>query len=150
MTASCLGLNVLTNIYLIMQFSVRIALIEMRLDELHGDGFCWSLTIPTALVTVKLTVRTNFDDSCQVCVRAPGPRKTSTFNQRFQCHVYVHSKDPVTKSGVFFPRWFNCESGMDTWLHIFIWGEVITNPCPNCNGDLTKPQLKLGHRWIFT
>ena len=35
-----------------------------------------------------------------------------------------------------------------TWMinHIdgFVW-DVITHPCPNFNGGLTKPPLKLGH-----
>ena len=36
-----------------------------------------------------------------------------------------------------------------TYIHSFIW-DVITNPCRNFNGGLTKPPLKLGHGSVIT
>ena len=42
-----------------------------------------------------------------------------------------------------------------TWIwtshysHIRQW-DVITHPCHNFNGGLTKPPLKLGHGWVIT
>ena len=33
--------------------------------------------------------------------------------------------------------------------HVKLWG-VITHPCPNFNGGLAKPPLKLGHGWVIT
>ena len=38
----------------------------------------------------------------------------------------------------------NLDKGMDKWSHYSFVYDVITNPCPNFNGVLTKPPLELG------
>ena len=38
---------------------------------------------------------------------------------------------------------------MSNHIYSFIWN-VITHPCPNFNGSLTKSPLKLRHVWVIT
>ena len=38
---------------------------------------------------------------------------------------------------------------ISNYIHVKQW-DVITHPCPNFNGGLIKPLLKLGHGWVIT
>ena len=38
---------------------------------------------------------------------------------------------------------------LSNYIRVKQW-DIITHPCPNFNGGLVKPPLKLGHGWLIT
>ena len=94
------------------------------------------------------------------------PRKKWQFIvEKILCNSEVH-KTIRRRNITFVPHTYNgrhifCMSGpivniviqirplTNNHIHCFKW-DVITHPCPNFNGGLVKPPLKLGYGWVTT
>ena len=77
---------------------------------------------------------------------------SSLAEKRFStCHFHERFRSAylMVSWGHIFHMWSRIKAWTSNYISSFRW-HVITHPCPNFNGALAKPPLKLGHVWVMT